>query len=81
MTIRPATASRDVWRNIERVEPTARLMTGVLKMVDIEQARFRLRDDVRNSIALHHVAEPERAAGRGRAAGDSDRRTDLLHGG
>lgn len=61
--IRPATASRDVWKDIERVEPTARPMTGVLKMVDIEQARFRLRDDVRNSIALHHVAEPERAAG------------------
>lgn len=63
VTIRPATASRDVWKHIERVQPTARPMTGVLKMVDIEQARFRLRDDVRNSIALHHVVEPERAAG------------------
>ena len=32
-------------------------------MVDIEQAKFRLRDDVGNSILLHHVVDPGRVAG------------------
>lgn len=62
VVIRAAAADRSVWRETEQAEPTPRRMIGRLKMVDIEQARFRLRDDVGNSILLHHVVEPDRVA-------------------
>lgn len=38
------------------------VISGVLRAVDIDRGRFRIRDDVRNRIALEGVADAERAA-------------------
>lgn len=63
VSFNPAKADLDVWRPIEAAAQEPRRMIGRLKMVDIEQGRFRLRDDVGNAILLHHVVDPDRVAG------------------
>jgi hypothetical protein len=63
LRMRPASVRRDVWVTSETTvtdEETA--VTGRLEAVDLKARRFRIRDDVGNSIDLDEVADAEAAA-------------------
>lgn len=62
--VRPSDASREVWINLPRILDTVpgAEVSGVLDLVNLRSARFRIRDDVGNDIALEQVGNAGEAA-------------------
>lgn len=61
-TIDTRSADRSIWRRGTTVGAELVTAVGHLEMVDLKSRRFRLRDDVGNSIALKHVRNDHDAA-------------------
>lgn len=62
VTFRPAKVDRAVWMTSEQVVQRQVTMVGRLEALDLTSGRFRLRDDVGNTIPLVHVRDPHKAA-------------------
>lgn len=62
VTFRPETVDRTVWMTSEQLLLQEATMVGRLEALDLSSGRFRLRDDVGNTIPLVHVRDPHAAA-------------------
>ncbi|WP_144009069.1 hypothetical protein [Enemella evansiae] len=60
--IRTADLNRDIWSPPEEPGGTERTVHGVLEMVDLHTARFRIRDVAHNTVELRDVVDAAAAA-------------------